>query len=104
MLDECVTKHLKFHLGDHQVFTVREMKWGGVKNGKLLALCVEQGIDILLTIDKSLQHQQNIDKYPITIVVLNSYTSTVEELVLFLPALQAQLQNFQKHKVYVINR
>lgn len=85
-------------------FTVKEMQWSGIKNGKLLSLCAENGFDILLTIDKNLQHQQNLEKYSITIVVLNSYNSTEEELVLFLPALRAQLPNFQKHKAYVINK
>lgn len=96
--DECVTKHLKPHLTDHEVFTVREMQWSGVKNGKLLTLCAAHGFEILLTIDKNLPYQQNLERYSVTIVVLNSYTSTVEELVLFLPAFRAQLSNFLKHK------
>ena len=104
LLDEFVTRHLKPRLTDHEVFTVREMQWGGIKNGKLLALCAEYGFDILLTIDKNLQYQQNLEKYPVTIVVLNSSNTTVEELVLFLPAFRAQLPNFQKHKAYIINK
>jgi hypothetical protein len=58
LLDECVTKHLKLYLIGHEVSTVREMGWSGVKNGKLMTLCVENGFEILLTIDKNLQHQQ----------------------------------------------
>lgn len=72
LLDECVTKHLKPHLNEFEVFTVREMNWSGIKNGKLMSLCVENGFDILLTIDKNLQYQQNLEKYPVTIVVLNT--------------------------------
>ena len=104
LLDECVTKHLKPHLTDHEVLTVREMQWGGIKNGKLLALCVENGFEMLLTIDKNLQYQQNLDKYPLIIVVLNSFTSTIEELALFLPAFHAQLPSFEKHYVYLIDK
>ena len=81
LLDECVTKHLKPHLSGYQVSTVRELGWSGVKNGRLMTLCVENGFDILLTIDKNLQHQQNLEKYPVTIIILNSYSSKVEELV-----------------------
>ena len=104
LLDECVTKHLKPHLIGHDVSTVREMGWSGVKNGKLMTLCVENGFEILLTIDKNLQHQQNLDKYPITIVILNSYTSKVEELIEFLPEFEVQLPTFQKHYAYQIRR
>lgn len=104
LLDECVTKHLKPHLTGHQVSTVRELGWSGVKNGKLLSLCVEHNFDILLTIDKNLQHQQNLDKYPIIIVIINSITSKVEELIDFLPAFESQLPVFQKHQAYVLQR
>ncbi len=104
LLDECVTKRLKPSLIEHEVFTVREMDWGGVKNGKLMTLCVENGFEILLTIDKNLQYQQNLEKYPLTIVVLNSFTSKVEELVLFLPAFRKQLPGFEKHKAYLVNQ
>jgi hypothetical protein len=104
LLDECVTKHLKPHLSGHQVSTVRELGWSGVKNGKLMTLCVENGFDILLTIDKNLQHQQNLDKYPVTIVIFNSYSSKVEELVEFLPEFELQLPSYQKHQAYQIHR
>ena len=83
MLDECVTKHLKSYLADFEVITVREMQWSGIKNGKLMTLCVENGFDVLLTIDKNLRYQQNLDRYSLTIVVLNSFTSKVEELKKF---------------------
>lgn len=103
LLDECITKHLKPHLINHQVSTVREMGWSGVKNGKLMSLCVENGFDILLTIDKNLQHQQNLDKYPITILILNSLTSKVEELIEFLPLFKIQVSTYQKYAAYIIN-
>ncbi len=104
LLDECVTKHLKPHLTDHEVCTVREMQWGGIKNGRLMTLCVEHGFDMLLTIDKNLQYQQNLDRYPLVIAVLNSFTSKVEELVMFLPAFRAQLPAYEKHRAYLIDK
>ena len=104
LLDECVTKHLKPYLTDHEVLTVREMQWSGIKNGKLMTLCTQYSFDILLTIDKNLQYQQNLDKYPVIIVVLNCFTSKVEELAMFLPAFQTQLAGFEKHKAYLIDK
>ncbi|MBD0295589.1 MAG: hypothetical protein M3342_19430 [Bacteroidota bacterium] len=104
LLDECVTKRLKPFLLDVEVFTVTEMRWNGIKNGKLLSLCVENGFDLLLTIDKNMMHQQNLDKFDITIVVLDSLTSKVEELKLFLPSFKVQVESFQKHKAYLIDK
>jgi hypothetical protein len=97
LLDECVTKRLKPFLPDEEVFTVTEMRWNGIKNGKLLSFCVENGFDLLLTIYKNMMHQQTLDKFAITIVVLNSITSKIEELKLFLPSFHAQANRLQKH-------
>lgn len=102
LLDECVSKRFKKYLDEFEVFTVRELELGGVKNGKLMDYCVENYFDILLTIDKNLIYQQNIDKYPLTIVVLNSLTSKIEELITFLPSFKGQIERLEKNKAYII--
>ena len=101
LLDECVTKRLKKYLEEFEVFTVRELELSGIKNGKLMAYCVENKFDILLTIDKNLMHQQNLDKYPVTIVVLNCFTSKIEELITFLPSFKSQVETLQDRKSVV---
>ena len=78
LLDECVTKRLKKYLEEFEVFTVRELNLSGIKNGKLLTYCIENNFELLLTIDKNLMFQQNLDQYPVTIVVLNCQTSKIE--------------------------
>jgi hypothetical protein len=90
LLDECITKKLKTHLQEYGVFTVTELQWSGIKNGKLMPLCIDNGFDILLTIDK------NFDKYSLSIVVINSQTSKIEELISFLPSFKAQVSTFGK--------
>lgn len=104
LLDECVTKRLKPHLQEFEVFTVSEMKWNGIKNGKLMSLCIENDFDVILTIDKNLMFQQNLDKYKLTIAVLNSLTSKIEELILFIPSFKEQIKKFEKHKAYIIEK
>lgn len=54
LLDECVTKRSKKHLEEYEVFTVRELGLGGIKNGALVTYCVQNNFEILLTIDKNL--------------------------------------------------
>jgi len=61
LLDESVIKRLKKYLEEFEVFTVRELALSGIKNGELMTYCVENKFDILLTIDKNLMHQQNLD-------------------------------------------
>ncbi len=69
------------------------------KNGKLLAACVTNNFDILLTIDKNLMYQQNLEKYELSIVVLNSTTSKIEELVHFIPSLKRQVNNLASNGI-----
>jgi predicted nuclease of predicted toxin-antitoxin system len=104
LLDECVTKRLKTYLEEFEVYTVRELKLSGIKNGKLMTYCVENNFDILLTIDKNLSYQQNLDKYPVTIVVLNSVSSKLEELVTFLPSFKSQVEQLKKYRAYIIDK
>lgn len=104
LLDECVTKRLKKHLKEYEVLTVRELNLSGIKNGKLMAFCVENNFDILVTIDKNLMFQQNLDQYFVTVVVLNCQTSKIEELVTFLPSFKSQINKFQKQKAYIIDK
>lgn len=104
LLDECVSKRLKNYLTEFDTFIVSELGISGIKNGKLMNFCKENNFDILLTIDKNLVFQQNLDKYPISIVVLNSYTSKLDELILFLPSFKEQINSFEKHKSYIINK
>ena len=104
LLDECVTKRLKPHLREYDVYTVTEMSWNGFKNGKLLTLCVDNHFDIVLTIDKNMMFQQNISKYKITIAVLNSESSKIEELILFLKSFKMQVDKLDKFKAYLIEK
>ena len=52
LLDECVPKRLKRELLGHEVKTVQDMGWAGIKNGALLKLADGQ-FDALLTVDQA---------------------------------------------------
>ena len=103
LLDECVTKRLKKHLSNFEVSTVKELNLSGIKNGQLMTYCSENSFDILLTIDKNLMYQQNLEKYSVYIVVFNCLSSKIEELILFIPSFEKQVDLFEKHKAYLID-
>ena len=102
LLDECVTKKLKRHLPEFEVKTVVEMNWSGLKNGNLMKVAVAENFDVLLTIDKNLEFQQNVKKYQITIVVLDVQKSKIENLLELLPKFKAQISEFEKGNIYLI--
>jgi len=77
MLDECVPGRLKRWLTNHDVKTVTDVGWGGIKNGRLLQLLVDGGFEIFVTADKNLEYQQHLPALPLAILVLptNHWTS-----------------------------
>jgi hypothetical protein len=62
LLNENLPKRLKDDFPNHEVYTVREKEWNGIKNGQLLQLLLENNFDALLTFDKNLAYQQNFPK------------------------------------------
>lgn len=70
LLDENLPKRFRTDFPDHEVYTVREMKWAGISNGSLLNLMLQDKFDALLTFDKNMEHQQNFVKYSICVLVL----------------------------------
>lgn len=80
LLDENLPKRLKLDFPDHEIFTVHDMDWKGIKNGELLKLMLANNFQALLTFDKNLRYQQNFEKYPITVFVLNASINTYQEL------------------------
>lgn len=86
LLDECLPRKLKLLLVGHETITVTQAGWAGIKNGKLLALA-QEGFDVFITIDQNLAAQQNLENFEIAIVVLQSSSSELEQLVPLVPKL-----------------
>jgi predicted nuclease of predicted toxin-antitoxin system len=80
LLDENLPRRLKLDFTDHEIYTVRDKGWNGVKNGQLLQLMIENGFHALLTFDKNLQYQQNFQEYKIAVFVLSAPSNTYLEL------------------------
>ena len=56
LLDECVPKKLGNLLVGHDVKTVAQCGWSGLKNGQILSVAQQQ-FDVFLTVDQNLPHQ-----------------------------------------------
>lgn len=102
LLDECVTRKLKSRLTNHEVYTVTDMQWNGLKNGMLMSAAIGESFDMLLTIDKNLEFQQNLKKHNIIVVVFDVMQNNVKLYEPLLPVFEAQLPTFVKGSVYRI--
>ena len=72
LLDENLAHRLRKNLGAHEVFTVRYKGWAGLKNGELLRTAENNGVEVFLTGDQTLIHEQNLAGRTIAIVALSS--------------------------------
>ena len=52
LLDECVPRALRNDIPGHEVKTVAEVGWAGVKNGELLRRAAA-AFDVLITVDRN---------------------------------------------------
>ncbi|MEQ8535664.1 MAG: DUF5615 family PIN-like protein [Imperialibacter sp.] len=102
LIDENLPKRLKLDLSNHEVFTVFDKGWNSKKNGELLKLMVEDGIEALITFDKNLHYQQNFDKYPIAVIILNAFDNSYDSMKLFAPKIDALIQKGLKTGANVI--
>ncbi|RYE44178.1 MAG: hypothetical protein EOP48_22615 [Sphingobacteriales bacterium] len=91
LLDENLPKRLKEDFLEHEIFTVREKGWNGIKNGALLKLMLDGKFHVLLTFDKNLKYQQNFLKYPIAVFVLTAHNNTYLVLQELVPIIQRHL-------------
>lgn len=102
LLDECVTRKAKKSLQEFDVHTVPEIGLSGLKNGQLLAQAEQAAFDILLTIDKNIDYQQNISKFHLTIVILDVRKSSIRYIEELLPEFKSQVDSYEKGKAYII--
>lgn len=70
LFDQNVPRNLRSHLIGHDVATAANMGWELLKNGDLLAAAESKKFEVLVTGDRSLEHQQNFAGRNIAIVVL----------------------------------
>ncbi len=99
LLDESLPRKLKADFGtEHEVWSVRDKGWLGMKNGALLQLMVAANFDLFVTIDRNLPYQQNTAQLPITVIVLCATDNRRETLSSLVPKIFERLAsgNFQK--------
>lgn len=91
LLDECFPRALRAELPDHEVKTVAEAGWAGIKNGALLALAATR-FDVLLTVDRNLEYQQNFSGLTIAVIVVDASSNDIEVLRPLMPKVREALQ------------
>jgi predicted nuclease of predicted toxin-antitoxin system len=101
LLDECIPQRLGRDLLGHEIGTVRQMGWAGLKNGALLTKATGH-FDVFLTVDKNLPKQQQLSAYAIAVVVLRCATNDINDLKKLVPQLLVALPKASKGRALLI--
>ncbi|HWX55633.1 MAG TPA: DUF5615 family PIN-like protein [Verrucomicrobiae bacterium] len=96
LFDECVSRLLKaaFTTYGHECKTVPEAGFAGKKNGELLSLA-EGKFDVFVTLDKSIQYQQNLAGRQVAVLIIRARSAEIDDLLEHVPACVAALQAIQ---------
>lgn len=87
LLDECIDRRLARDIAGHEVVTVSQAGWAGIKNGELLRLAQAQ-FDVFVTVDRNLSFQQHLPQFRLAVIVLQAPTNRLHDLRPLVPQLQ----------------
>ena len=91
LLDEQLPRQLAPYLTSHDVRTVQQEGWAGLKNGELLKRARTAGFEALLTADQNLEFQQNLARSGLFVVVIVAVSNALEDLLPAVPAVLTAL-------------
>jgi len=94
LLDENLPEQLKNDFFEYEIYHITDLQWNGIKNGELLKLMLAENFDVLLTFDKNLRYQQNLQKYPIAVFVLVAQRNQYRFLVPLVDKIKTHLNSF----------
>jgi hypothetical protein len=79
LLDENLPRDLVAELPGHHVTTVQAVGWSGTSNGELLRRARGR-FDVLMTTDRRLPHQQNLQAMRISVLVVRAPSNRMVHL------------------------
>lgn len=98
LLDECVDRRLAAELPGHEVQTVPQAGWAGIRNGELLARAASR-YEVFLTVDRNLSFQQHLPGFDIAVVVLRSHSNRLQDLLPLIPSIRHALNHAKRGEV-----
>lgn len=90
LLDEQLPIDLAVLLQGHSVDTVVGRGWAGIKNGELLRR-MRGSYDALVTMDRSIEFQQDIEGLPFGVLLLRASSNRMAHLSPLVPAILESL-------------
>src|SRR5256884_1514073 len=81
LIDECIDRRLRDFLAGHECQTARYAGFGGLENGALLTAAENAKFDVLLTVDRGIEFQQDLRHRNIAILILCAKSIRLKDLL-----------------------
>ncbi len=101
LLDENIPADLASLLAGHIVETVHSAGWAGVRNGTLLRLAAA-AYDMFVTMDRSIEYQQNYPALALGIVVVRAKSNRMADLESLVPAIQEAVRSVKPGQLLIV--
>jgi hypothetical protein len=82
LFDNGTPRGIGRHLSGHTVNEARDHGWEELTNGTLIDAAEQAGFDVIVTTDKNIRYQQNLNARKISLVVLGNSQWPMVKLVL----------------------
>jgi hypothetical protein len=102
LIDESLPKRLAAEFEGLNVSTVRREGWNGLRNGVLLRAAVEAGFDVVITADRALRYQKNLEAIGISVLVLSRVRNRFREVRMLVPQIRSILPLLRPGDAYEI--
>ncbi len=95
LLDEQLPRQLVRELIGHEVRTVQQQGWAGLKNGELLLQAADAGYEVFITADQNLEFQLNLTSSGLFVLLLVAPSNALEDLLPLVPSILAEMPRAQ---------
>ena len=101
LLDESIPIDFAQDLTGLDAQTVKGLGWAGLKNGALLRQATGQ-FQVLVTMDKNLQFQQNLAAHNIGVVLVRAHSNRLDDLRPLVPQILDAVAASEPGKIRVV--
>lgn len=99
LIDECVDERLRNSFSQHECQTVRYAGFAGLKNGDLLEAVESADFDVLVTVDRGWEHEQNLARRHVAVAIFCAKSNRLKDLLPHVPACLSLLRTIKPGEV-----
>ncbi|MEM6315063.1 MAG: DUF5615 family PIN-like protein [Planctomycetota bacterium] len=102
ILDHNVPRQLRPALTGHEVRLTKELALEQASDRKLMQVAADNGFDLLLTLDKNIEREHNLDTLPMAVLVLDVFDNKPQTLLNLAPRILEVIPMVQPKRLHVL--